>query len=80
MAIDLDAFNENERQEIEIEVVTLAGAVKKTALAGMTVGEFKRKNGLEGTTIIDEDSDVLNDSDTLNYNMQVYISTPKKNG
>lgn len=80
MAIDLDAFNGEERREIEIEVVTLAGSQKKTALAGITVGEFKRKNGLEGTTIIDEDSEVLNDSDILDDDIQVYISTPKKNG
>lgn len=79
MAIDLEAFNDD-RNEIEIEVVTLSGVEKKKATEGMTVKEFKRLNGLVGTTIIDEDSEVLRDEDTLEGNMQVYISTPKKNG
>ena len=78
MALDLDAFES--REEIEIEVVSLSGSEKKKATVGMTVGDFKRLNGLVGTTIIDEDSDVLRDDDTLEENMQVYISTPKKNG
>lgn len=78
MALDLDAFES--REEIEIEVVTLSGSEKKKATAGMTVGDFKKLNGLVGTTIIDEDSEVLRDDDTLEEDMQVYISTPKKNG
>lgn len=79
MALDLDAFN-NERNEIEIEVVTLSGAEKKKTLEGTTVADFKRANGLVGTTIIDEDSEVLRDDDVLEESMQVFISTPKKNG
>lgn len=79
MALDLDAFN-NERNEIEIEVVTLSGAEKKKTLEGTTVADFKRANGLVGTTIIDEDSEVLRDDDVLQTDMQVFISTPKKNG
>lgn len=79
MALNLDAFN-NERSEIEIEVVTLSGVEKKKTLEGTTVADFKRANGLVGTTIIDEDSEVLRDDDVLGESMQVFISTPKKNG
>lgn len=77
---NFDAFNETEQETVEVEIVTLSGIQKVEATAGMTVKEFKEQNNLVGTKIIDDDSNVLRDSDTIEDNMQIYVSTPKKNG
>ena len=74
---DFNAFNQN---EIEVEVVTLAGVSTAKATEGMTVKEFKEANGLVGKKIIDDDSNLLRDTDTIEEGMQLYVSTPKKNG
>lgn len=75
---NFDALNES--AEIQVELVTLAGVEKITATEGMTVKEFKEANNLVGTKMIDDNSDVLRDSDTITEGMQIYVSTPKKNG
>lgn len=77
---NFDALNEPEVVEFEVELVTLAGVKKVSVKEGMTVKQFKETNDLVGTKMIDEDSNVLRDSDTLEEGMQIYISTPKKNG
>lgn len=76
--LNFDALNES--AEIQVELVTLAGVEKITATEGMTVKEFKEANNLVGTKMIDDNSDVLRDSDTITEGMQIYVSTPKKNG
>jgi LysM repeat protein len=75
---NFDALNES--AEIQVELVTLAGVEKITAKEGMTVKEFKEANNLVGTKMIDDNSDVLRDSDIIEEGMQIYVSTPKKNG
>lgn len=75
---NFDAFNEPET--VQVEIVTLSGVRTVEATDGMTVKEFKEANGLSGTKIIDEDSNLLRDNDTISDGMQLYISTPKKNG
>jgi len=75
---NFDALNES--AEIQVELVTLAGVEKITATEGMTVKEFKEANNLVGTKMIDDNSEVLRDSDTITEGMQIYVSTPKKNG
>lgn len=74
---NFDAFNNN---EIEVELITLSGVQTVKATEGMTVKEFKEANNLVGTKIIDDDSNLLRDTDTIEEGMQLYISTPKKNG
>lgn len=74
---DFNAFNQN---EIEVEVVTLSGVSTVKATEGMTVKKFKEANGLVGKKIIDDDSNLLRDTDTIEEGMQLYVSTPKKNG
>ena len=74
---DTIGFNQN---EIEVEVVTLSGVSTVKATEGMTVKEFKEANGLVGKKIIDDDSNLLRDTDTIEEGMQLYVSTPKKNG
>ena len=75
--LNFDAFNNN---EIEVELITLSGVQAVKATEGMTVKEFKEANNLVGTKIIDGDSNLLRDTDTIEEGMQLYISTPKKNG
>ena len=75
--MDFDALNQN---EVTVEIVTLAGIEKVTAEEGMSIKEFKEKNSLVGTKLIDENSEVLRDSDTVREGMQIFLSTPKKNG
>lgn len=74
---DFSSLNET---TIEVEVVTLSGVSKVEATEGMTVKEFKEANGLVGKKIIDEDSNLLRDTDTIESGMQLYVSTPKQNG
>lgn len=74
---DFDAFNQS---EVTVELITLSGVEKVTATEGMTVREFKETNGLVGKKIIDEDSNLLRDTDTIEDGMQLYVSTPKQNG
>ncbi len=74
---NFDAFNNN---EIEVELITLSGVQSVKATEGMTVKEFKEANNLVGTKIIDDDSNLLRDTDTIEAGMQLYVSTPKKNG
>ena len=75
--MDFDALNQN---EVTVEIVTLAGIEKVTAEEGMSIKDFKAQNNLVGTKLIDENSDVLRDSDTVREGMQIFLSTPKKNG
>lgn len=76
---NFDAFSEPEK--ITVELITLSDIPTKLEVAdGMTVGEFKRINGLTGTKLINEESEVLRDSDVLNDGEQLYVATPKKNG
>lgn len=75
--MDFDALNQN---DVTVEIVTLSGIDKVTATEGTTIKEFKEANGLVGTKLIDENSDVLRDSDTIRDGMQVFLSSPKKNG
>ena len=74
---NFDAFNND---EIEVELITLSGVQAVKATEGMTVKEFKEANNLVGTKIIDDDSNLLRDTDTIEEGMQLYVSTPKKNG
>lgn len=74
---NFDAFNSN---EVEVELITLSGVETVKATEGMTVGEFKQANNLVGKKIIDDDSNLLRDTDTIEEGMQLYVSTPKKNG
>lgn len=74
---NFDAFNQT---EIEVELITLSGVQSVKATEGMTVRAFKEANNLVGTKIIDDDSNLLRDTDTIEEGMQLYVSTPKKNG
>ena len=79
MGIDTNAFNEPENK-VTVEVVTLSGTKSYEVTEGMTVAEFKRQNGLDGFKIIDEDSNLMRDTDVINSDIQFFVSKPKQNG
>ena len=76
----LDEVEVEETREFEINLITLAGRKKVTVTEGMTVKEFKKANDLVGTKMIDEDSNVLRDSDEIEEGTQIYVTRPKENG
>lgn len=71
---------ENEREEVEIELITLSGVQNYTIEAGMTVKEFKEAHGLDDVKIVDEDGDVMRSNDVFEEDGKYFTSTPKKNG
>ena len=78
MTIDTDLFNSN--STVRVEVVTLSGTNTYDVEEGTTVGAFKASNGLQGYKVISGDNVVLKDSDVLEQDIQLIISSPKKNG
>ena len=77
---DFDKLDEVEVNEFEINLITLAGRKKVTVKEGLTVKEFKEQNDLVGCKLIDEDSNILRDSDEIEEGAQIYVSKPKENG
>lgn len=77
MAIDFDQLNET---EVQVELVSISGTRKVEATEGMTIKAFKEANGLVNAKLIDEDSNVLRDGDVVYEGMQIFVSTPKRNG
>lgn len=75
-----DALEAPATSNIEVKLVTLGGTQVKTIQAGMTVGDFKRMNGIEGTKMVDDSGNTLENNYVLNSNTQAFISSPKKNG
>lgn len=71
---------EDEREEVEIELITLSGIQNYTIEAGMTVKEFKEAHGLEDVKIVNEDGDVMRSNDVFEEDGKYFTSTPKKNG
>lgn len=78
MAIDTKLFNNP--SSIQVEVVTLSGTNTYDVEEGTTVGAFKESNGLKGYKVVSGDNVVLRDSDVLEQDIQLIISSPKKNG
>ena len=66
--------------EYEVTIVTLGGVQTLKATEGMSVAEFKNKYALNGTTLVDEEGNVLNNAAIFDEDTQIFVSTPKKNG
>lgn len=73
-------LNAPEAREAKVSVVSLGGVQDYTVRAGMTVSEFKSVYGLNGTKIVNENGDTLTSDAIISRDMQVFVSTPKKNG
>lgn len=78
MAIDTELFNNP--STVQVEVVTLSGTNTYDVEEGTTVGAFKETHGLNGYKVISGDNVALKDSDVLEEDIQLIISSPKKNG
>lgn len=76
-----DALNEEEKATFSIELVTLSGVQNCEAEEGTSIASFKEAHGLsKDTKIVDEDGDVLTNTDEIVADMTLYVSAPKKNG
>lgn len=75
-----DELNRTEPAKVEISIVTLGGIQKQEVSEGMTIAQLKSRFGLEGTKIVDEDGNALDNNYTLDDDMELFVSTPKKNG
>lgn len=70
----------NAADTVKVSIVTLAGVNTVEVAEGMTIADFKTRNNLEGTKIVDKDGDALSASDVITEDMELFVSTPKKNG
>lgn len=81
---DFNAINENlnsvESSTVQVNLVTLGGVSTSEVTYGMTISEFKTRNGLGDAKIANAEGDILSGSDIITEDMELYISTPKKNG
>ena len=75
-----DELNRTEPAKVEVSIVTLGGLQKHEISEGMTIAQLKSRFGLEGTKIVDEDGDALDNNYAIDSDMELFVSTPKKNG
>lgn len=83
--MDINAINsslntENAPASIKVTLVSLGGVQDYDLTAGITVREFKSRNGLSDMKIVTADGTALSDTDTISGDVQLFVSTPKKNG
>lgn len=72
--------NQQEKDTVNVELITLSGVKTIEVEEGMTIKEFKEMNGLIDVKIVNDDGDVLTNNDIIDEDTQLFISTPKKNG
>lgn len=83
--MDINAINsslntDNEPTSIKVTLVSLGGVQDYDLTSGITVREFKSRNGLSDMKIVTADGTALSDTDTISGDVQLFVSTPKKNG
>ena len=71
---------EDEADEITVELITLSGVQTYAIEAGTSVQNFKDAHGLNDMKIVNEDGDVMRNSDVFEEDGKYFTSTPKKNG
>ncbi len=67
-------------ENVKISLVTMDSVQNYTIDEGTTVAEFKRANDLVGRRLSDEYSNLLRDTDIFEEDMEIFVSTAKKNG
>ena len=64
----------------KVSIVSLGGVNDYEITAGTSVRELKTRYGLTDMKIVTGDGTVLSDNDTISSDVQLYVSTPKRNG
>ena len=64
----------------KVSIVSLGGVNDYKITAGTSVRELKTRYGLTDMKIVTGDGAVLSDNDTISSDVQLYVSTPKRNG
>lgn len=75
-----NALNSVEPETVKVSIVTLAGTQVHDVVMGTTVAQLKSRYGIEGTKIVDEEGDTLDNNAIIDEDTQLFISAPKKNG
>lgn len=64
----------------KITLISLNGSKVDEVTVGMTVGDLRAKFGIADSTLVDENSRVLSNSQVITGDMKIFTSTPKQNG
>ena len=64
----------------KVSIVALGGVSDYEITPGTSIREIKSRYGLSDMKIVTGDGTVLNDNDTISGDVQLYVSTPKRNG
>lgn len=76
-----EGLNQPARPEtVEVSLVTLGGVNTSNVAYGMTIADFKARNGLGDANIANADGEVLANSAVITEDMELFVSTPKRNG
>lgn len=65
---------------VEVSLVTLGSVNTSNVSYGTTIADFKRANGLGDANIANADGEVLANSAVITKDMELFVSTPKRNG
>lgn len=69
-----------EPAKAKITLISLNGSKVDEVTVGMTVGDLRSKFGIADSTLVDESSRVLSNSQVITGDMKIFTSTPKQNG
>ena len=76
-----EGLNQPARPEtVEVSLITLGGVNTSNVAYGMTIADFKAKNSLGDANIANADGEVLANSAVITEDMELFVSTPKRNG
>ena len=64
----------------KVSIISLGGVNDYEITTGTSVRELKTRYGLTDMKIVTGDGTVLSDNDTISSDVQLYVSTPKRNG
>lgn len=64
----------------KITLISLNGSKVDEVTVGMTIGDLREKFGIADSTLVDESSRVLSNSQVITGDMKIFTSTPKQNG
>lgn len=77
---NMDAVEQEVVETVTIKLGKLEGMETLEVESGMTVGEFKDSYSLSGKKLVSRTRGVLSDSDYLDEDEIIFVSTSKENG
>lgn len=79
---DFDNMQEStvEPEMVTVKLATLGNVDTLEVEAGITVAEFKENNDLDGRKLVSRTRGVLADTDVIQEDEVIFVSTAKENG